>query len=421
VYGDSDPALTFTVSGWQGNDKNDSASIITGALSREAGEDAGAYEITLGTLSAASYAVELTSGVEFEITPSPQSIDFSPAASWPVEDGDYALTAAAVTPGSAPALRVRFRISAADSGRAELLADSILHPKQSGTVTVTAYVEPDPNYEAAPEVSRLIALTSSSVGVREVTVSGATGANGRYVVDDPATQSVTIRVIPHDNGAAVSYNGAAVSEITVDVRRGGTQAIAYTVTSQDGAQKSLDTLTVEQRLSFQAYISLKWDIVLILHLRRLDDEEYHPSQCRWYRNGSEFVGTGFFYSNGESRDRCFVAGDAYHAELETPSGTVRTTSYTIPATAAAAPSAALHVYPNPARVGEPIYLSLGGGGGASPAAANSHAGASIYVYDVGGTPALQKPAAGNLTELRLAKPGMYIIVVNGQATKVVVK
>ncbi|MDR1984310.1 MAG: carbohydrate-binding domain-containing protein, partial [Prevotellaceae bacterium] len=43
VYGGSDPTFSFSVLGWQNSDQADSASIITGALSRVSGEDVGQY------------------------------------------------------------------------------------------------------------------------------------------------------------------------------------------------------------------------------------------------------------------------------------------------------------------------------------------------------------------------------------------
>ncbi len=65
VYGDDDPVFTFTASGFQFNDDD---SIITGALDREPGEDAGNYSILIGSLSAGdNYLIDFTSA-DFMIT-----------------------------------------------------------------------------------------------------------------------------------------------------------------------------------------------------------------------------------------------------------------------------------------------------------------------------------------------------------------
>lgn len=64
IYGDSDPTLPYTVSGFVADDD---LSIITGALSRVNGEDAGTYDITQGTLSAGdNYIIDFTTN-EFSI------------------------------------------------------------------------------------------------------------------------------------------------------------------------------------------------------------------------------------------------------------------------------------------------------------------------------------------------------------------
>ncbi|MBK1442740.1 hypothetical protein JHJ32_22260, partial [Parapedobacter sp. ISTM3] len=66
VYGAADPVLTFDVSGFA---RNDDESILGGKLEREAGEDAGGYAITQGTLTAGNnYAISF-SGADFIIEP----------------------------------------------------------------------------------------------------------------------------------------------------------------------------------------------------------------------------------------------------------------------------------------------------------------------------------------------------------------
>ncbi len=58
TQGEADPALTYTASGLVGTD------VMSGALSREAGEDPGTYQITQGTLTAGdNYAIAYTPAV----------------------------------------------------------------------------------------------------------------------------------------------------------------------------------------------------------------------------------------------------------------------------------------------------------------------------------------------------------------------
>jgi len=65
VFGTADPVLTYTATGFENGDTN---AILTGALSRAAGENVGNYAINLGTLSAgANYAINYV-GANFTIS-----------------------------------------------------------------------------------------------------------------------------------------------------------------------------------------------------------------------------------------------------------------------------------------------------------------------------------------------------------------
>lgn len=63
-YGDENPTLTYTAEGLLGGDTLTGA--LTGALSREEGENVGSYAITLGTLSADNYTISFD-GADFTI------------------------------------------------------------------------------------------------------------------------------------------------------------------------------------------------------------------------------------------------------------------------------------------------------------------------------------------------------------------
>ena len=63
-YGDENPTLTYTAEGLLGGDTLTGA--LTGALSREEGENVGSYAITLGTLSADNYTISFE-GADFTI------------------------------------------------------------------------------------------------------------------------------------------------------------------------------------------------------------------------------------------------------------------------------------------------------------------------------------------------------------------
>lgn len=65
VYGDDDPTLTYTATGFQGSETTD---IMKGALARTEGNNVGEYDITKGTLVAPNYTITFTSA-KFTITP----------------------------------------------------------------------------------------------------------------------------------------------------------------------------------------------------------------------------------------------------------------------------------------------------------------------------------------------------------------
>src|SRR5207249_9324699 len=70
--GQSDPALTYVASGFQFGDT--AATVLTGALTRAAGENVGSYAISQGTLAAnANYTISFT-GHDLVIDPAPLGI-----------------------------------------------------------------------------------------------------------------------------------------------------------------------------------------------------------------------------------------------------------------------------------------------------------------------------------------------------------
>ncbi|MDR1527551.1 MAG: InlB B-repeat-containing protein [Dysgonamonadaceae bacterium] len=92
VYNDNDPIFTYTASGWQNGDDE---SLLTGALSRDAGEDPGLYPLTnSGTppVSAGdNYTIYFVENVQFEITSLYKTIYFD-ARGGTVDPGSLPVT-----------------------------------------------------------------------------------------------------------------------------------------------------------------------------------------------------------------------------------------------------------------------------------------------------------------------------------------
>ena len=85
VYGEADPALTYNVTGLVGSD------ALTGELTRDAGENVGAYAITQGTLSAGENYNMTFTGAVFTILEKPILVDPSANAATDASSPDYSV------------------------------------------------------------------------------------------------------------------------------------------------------------------------------------------------------------------------------------------------------------------------------------------------------------------------------------------
>jgi hypothetical protein len=375
--------------------------------------NAGTYAVTLAIAGGANFnaaAADLSPG-DFTIAPSQQAISFSPAGSLSVESGFYLLAAAASASGGAPAQPVLFRVD--NPQLAEVRGDTLL-PAQSGSITVTAYVPHNPNYADAPEVARVVALTSSSTAAAVEVIGAESVAAGSYLVSDPASKIVTVTVSPQDRGAGVIYGGAAAQgalAFTVNVSRGGTQQVAYTVESQDGLHRQSDTIRLEQRLDFKQYVRTKWDNTMMVNRWLLSAELYRLLACRWYEEGAH-VATGLSYSKGGAPSDVFTPGLKYHFELETEEGLIRSTPRIFEETF----PGGFHVYPNPLSSGETLYINANTeDGDANPEVR------TVRVYSISGMLLLQAPLSGSHAAVPLLVPaGIYIVKVMNWQAKVVV-
>lgn len=153
VYGTADPALTFVPTGWK---NGDGTSVITGGLSRVAGENVGNYAIQQGSLAAGNNYTISYVGNQFTITKAPQVI------TW-IQDLTIGCTAD-ITPVQLNAtansgLTVSYTI--ANTGVATV-GGNTLTPVQPGTTVVTASQPGDDNHFPAPSVTNNLNYRSAS-------------------------------------------------------------------------------------------------------------------------------------------------------------------------------------------------------------------------------------------------------------------
>src|SRR5690606_34579576 len=90
VYGDSDPTLTYTATGYK---RGETSSIFSGALSRASGENVNTYAINQGTLIAGdNYTISFPTGRTFAITPATLTVTANSGQSKVYGDSDPVLT-----------------------------------------------------------------------------------------------------------------------------------------------------------------------------------------------------------------------------------------------------------------------------------------------------------------------------------------
>lgn len=151
VYGGSDPALTYTYSGFASGDPE----TFTGALSRTPGEDAGNYAILENTLSAGNnYAIQFTSA-NLTITKATQTI------TW-IQDlvtGCNGVDPITLTATASSGLPVTY-LSASSS--IATVTGQTLTPVAEGATTITAIQAGDVNHEPAIAVARTFSYQLSS-------------------------------------------------------------------------------------------------------------------------------------------------------------------------------------------------------------------------------------------------------------------
>jgi hypothetical protein len=231
-YGQSDPALSYQVSGLQSTDT--AAGVLSGGLARAAGEHVGSYAINQGTLAADSdYTIAFTSA-SLAITPATLTVTANPQARV------YGQANPPLTAGYSGFVNGD---TAAVLGGSPSLATSagLYSPVGSYPITVGAGSLNDPDYVftfingnlAVNKASTVTALTTSSATLRfgvdtvtftaAVTASAPGGGTATGSVDFYDTTAGTdLGTAPVVNGTASLSTGAlAVGKHAITATYGG--------------------------------------------------------------------------------------------------------------------------------------------------------------------------------------------------------
>jgi predicted outer membrane repeat protein len=335
-----------------------------------------------------------------------QTINFHPATTLPVEGATYTLTATS-TSGS----QVLFKLRAQDADLAEITNTNQLRLKQSGSIVVTAYTVPNPNFSDAPEVSAMIMLTSNKT-VADFTVQGASKENDIYVLDG---STITVTVTTADRNATIEYLGQSYPRktFTVEVDKAGTQIVVFTVISQDGSRRQDYHFYIEKKLDFDSYVATKWNNSFILNVRKLTEGGFQIKSCRWFENEQQ-IGDELTYSKGDKSTDTFKIDAVYSFKIETQDGIIRSSGKVFTPTSASK-SSSLHVYPNPVASSQSVFVE-------TEADDKFLQNAPIRVYSLTGTLIKQVNAIGRRREINLSVPtGTYFLRVGDKEIKLIVK
>ncbi|WDF65839.1 MBG domain-containing protein [Flavobacterium sp. KACC 22763] len=157
MYGTVDPVFNYTALGFANGDTN---SILTGLLSRDAGENVGKYNIKLGTINAgADYTIVFT-GAEFEITKANQTITWNQTLEFGCADSNSVALTATTDSG----LPVSYAIASTALGT---ISGSTLNITGSGNSTITATQIGDQNHNAATAIVKPIEISQSGLVIQQ--------------------------------------------------------------------------------------------------------------------------------------------------------------------------------------------------------------------------------------------------------------
>lgn len=151
VYGSTEPKLTYVATGFVNGDSN---SIITGLLSRTAGENAGTYPITLGTLSAgANYTIDFKTS-DFKITKANQVIEWNQDFAFGCNTTDQVQLTASSNSG----LPVSYVV---ENSSIAAIQNDVLKVNRAGATTIKVSQEGDQNHNPAVQITKLVEVSQS--------------------------------------------------------------------------------------------------------------------------------------------------------------------------------------------------------------------------------------------------------------------
>ncbi len=185
VYGEADPALSYVVSGWaDGDDEN----LMTGSLTREAGEDVGSYAISQGDLSAGDDYVIDFAGDEFVITKADITGITFDDNSFEYDGTEKSLLISGTLPDGTS---VTYTIDgAAGNGATDV-----------GVYSLVATIDGGTNYNGL--------TLNAELAISKATITGITFTDGSFVYDGTERSLSVSGTLPDGTSVTYTIDGAA--------------------------------------------------------------------------------------------------------------------------------------------------------------------------------------------------------------------
>ena len=251
VYGETDPALTYTSSGLVGNDQ------LTGSLAREAGDTPGTYYITQGTLAASDNYTLTFTGATFTITTAtmtgvsatgfsgaydgqPHGISVTAPQGATVTYGEtadsYGATAPTLTDVGSKAVYYKVSMTGYDdvTGSADI---SITAREVALSWSDLSFTYDGLDHVPTATVSNLVSgdactvtVTGAASTVGEHTATATALSNSNYSLPASATQSFTISTNSMSGVSATGFSGTYDGDahgISVSAPEGATVLYRY--------------------------------------------------------------------------------------------------------------------------------------------------------------------------------------------------
>lgn len=382
VYGAADPALTYTATGFANGDNNN---IITGSLSRGAGENVGVYAINHNTLSANSNYTLTYAGNNLNITPAALAISAN-AQTKVYGTADPALTYTAT--------------GFANGDNNSIITGSLnrVAGENVGTYAINQNtLNAGGNYTITYTVNNLTITKASQIitWAQDLTV----GCNGLLTLQLSATAN---------SGLPVSYTVANTGVATVNgniltLLQSGTTGVTA---GQSGDGNYLPAVPVTSNLNYLLVSAIRQhfnDLLLF------DNKSGEYVQWQWYKNGAPVAGatTAWYSETAPLNGSYYVLATAKNgAQLQT---------CPVTCTGSSTVAEGLKIYPNPATRGATTTVTCD----YSEAALQ---GARLLITDNTGVIRQQLTSVHPSTQVLLpASAGVYIITLilsNGQKATV---